>query len=121
MPRTESVGEENYRTHRFIEFRVASPHYDAAVVEATKTLKKCQEALKHLYVLHMIVKADLKGVGSKRVTAKKKVGTEHYLFLCQLFARAVRAENNRFKHLRQREIHELDTFANGLNTGWMLT
>ena len=117
MARTESVGQENYRTHRFVEFRVASTHYDAAVVEATLTLKKCQEALKHVYVLHMTVKADLNRDKQKY---KKKVGTENYLFLCQLFARAVRAENNRFKHLRQREIHELDTFATGLNTGWML-
>ena len=124
MPRTESVGEENYRTHKFIEFRVAATHYDAAVVERTRALKRCQEALKDLYVLHMTVKADLKGIGSKRVRASKIkvewVGTENYLFLCQLFARAVRAENNKFKHIRQREIHELDTFAKGLNTGWML-
>jgi succinylarginine dihydrolase len=124
MPRTESVGEENYRTHKFIEFKVTAPHYDVATVEGNKVLILSQGALKDLYVLHMTVKADLQGVGTKRVKGKKVkvegVGVEHYLFLCQIFARSVRAENNRFKHIRQREIHELDTFAKGLNTGWML-
>lgn len=124
MPRTESVGEENYRTHKFMEFKVTAPHYDIATVAGNKVLTLCQKALKDLYVLHMTVKADLKAVGSKRVRAHKfkveGVGVENYLFLCQIFARAVRAENNKFKHIRQREIHELDTFAKGLNTGWML-
>lgn len=124
MPRTESVGEENYRTHKFIEFRVSAPYYDAAVTEGTKVLESCQKALKELYVLHMVVKAELQGVGTKKVRGKKVkqegVGIEHYLFLCSIFARAVRAEKNRFKHIRQCEIHELDTFAKGLNTGWML-
>jgi hypothetical protein len=122
MPRTESVGEENYRTHKFIEFKVTAPHYDAATVEGNKVLILSQGALRDMYVLHMTVKADLKDLITKRVKKKKVkgVGVEHYLFLCQIFARAVRAENNRFKHIRQREIHELDTFAKGLNTGWML-
>lgn len=119
MARTESVGEENYRTHRFIHFKVAASHYDAATIEAQEKLREIQESLKHLYVLHMIVKADLKGIGSKRVTAKKSQSNQ-YLFNCEIFARAVRAENNRFKHIRQREIHELDTFAKGFYVGLSL-
>ena len=104
MPRTESVGEENYRTHRFLEFQVLAPNYDVAQNEAKRSFIGVQDALEDLYVLHMIVKADLKGTG-KRSKGVKGVGTEHYKFTAQVFARAVRAENNRFKHIRLREIH----------------
>jgi len=121
MPRTESVGEENYRTHKFINFLIAATHYDAAMVEANEHLKEIQGALQATYVLHMVVKAELKGWGTKRVTGKRPHGSkDQFLFRCEIFARAVRAENNRFKHIRQCEIHELDTFAKGYNVGLSL-
>lgn len=128
MARTESVGQENYRTHKFVEFKVAAPHYDAAKIEAQQQLQEIQDVLKELYVLHMVVQADLnsfpsfiigKGIGTKRVIGKK-VAPNDYLFNCAIFARAVRAENNQFKHIRQREIHELDTFAKGYYVGLSL-
>jgi hypothetical protein len=101
-------GVENYRTHKFFEFVVQAPSGFEASHQARILTDHLQEALKEVYVLHHTVKLK---------TEEPSLSTNDYTYLCEVFARSLRSERKVYKHIRVREIQDLDIFSQGFRAG----